>query len=75
MLTDITHNDFAQPLDLDLDQLLEPTDLQQQLEALEREWQLSQEVFYDEDLILYGAGINLNVDPEILSVLTIEDLF
>jgi len=57
------------------DLLLDANRIKLQLKTLDQEWLNAQDLFYDDDLILYGAGTNLNVDPDILSVMTIEDLF
>ncbi len=82
MLTDIAWDNLLQASMLDSDPnksnadlLLDANRIKLQLKTLDQEWLNAQDLFYDDDLILYGAGTNLNVDPDILSVMTIEDLF
>ena len=81
MLTDVAWNHLLQaslldsnPDISDADLIIQTKDLKLQLKTLDQEWLKSQALFYDDDLILYGAGTNLNVEPDIFSVLTIEDL-
>lgn len=82
MLTDIAWDHLLQASLIDSDpslsqhdSLIQANNLKLQLKTLDQEWLKSQELFYEDDLILYGAGTNITIDPELLSVLTIEDLF